>query len=236
MMKKTSTFIKSILVLSLVLGLSACSKSSGPPPAPGVPLLTFPQESSECTTGIDQGVNNSQVTFQWQPADNATTYTLRIQNLNTFQNLGAIITDQTSAAVVLKKGVPYTWNVTASSTESEETATSSSWSFYNAGAQTTYAPFPASLDSPVSGATVIANASGQVNLDWSSNGDVDGDLLTYEIRLSTSNPPDVLTTQSASFSDLDADVTSGNTYFWQVISIDQAGNRAESQIKGFRVQ
>ena len=237
MMKKYTHSLSAGILLVLFLGLNACSKSSGPPPPPSAPLLTFPQESSECTTGVDQSATTSQVTFQWQVADNATAYALRIRNLNTNLNLQVINTTSTTAPVTLEKGVPYSWNVTASNTDTEDTATSPTWAFYNAGSETEYAPFPPALATPASGATVSADTNGQVLLDWTASGDVDGDLWEFEVRFSESNPPTtVVNTQSAGTSEFAVDVLSGGLYYWQIVAIDRQGNRAESPIQGFRVQ
>jgi len=207
MMKKYTHSLSAGILLVLFLGLNGCSKSSGPPPPPSAPLLTFPQESSECTTGVDQSATTSQVTFQWQAADNATAYALRIRNLNTNLNLQVINTTSTTAPVTLEKGVPYSWNVTASNTDTEDTATSPTWAFYNAGSETEYAPFPPALATPASGATVSADTNGQVLLDWTASGDVDGDLWEFEVRFSESNPPTtVVNTQSAGTSEFAVDV------------------------------
>ena len=235
---KKSIVYPFVLLITLSLGVSSCSKSSGPPPAPGVPLLTFPEENSECTTGVDQGPTSSQVTFQWQPADNATSYALRVRNLSTLSSIPTINTAQTSAAVTLEKGAPYSWSVTSSNEDTEETGSSQTWLFYNAGSESTYPPFPASLVSPASGATVSADSNGQVLLNWSGNGDVDGDLDQYEIRFSESNPPVAINTISAATSDLPVDVSSGigAIYYWQIVAIDREGNRSESPILGFRVK
>ena len=237
-MMRKDTILVIVVLVTLGLGLNACSKSSGPPPSPGEPLLTFPEQNSECTTGVEQSPTTSEVTFQWQPADNATSYALRIRNVNTLSSLPTINTAETSAAVSLEKGEPYSWTVTASNTDIEDTAVSSTWLFFNAGAQSTYPPFPASLQSPASGATVSADSDGQVRLDWISNGDVDGDLRQFEVRFSDSNPPVVINTISSDFSDFQVDVTSGSgtVYYWQIVAIDLQGNRSESPILGFRVQ
>ncbi len=223
--------------LAIVFGfllLSCGGGDDGPPPSPEGALLIFPDQNSECTTGIDVSATLSQVTFQWQAANNTDQYTLTVINLET-NAPQSIITTSTSAALSIEKGAPFSWSVLSANAGSSETATSESWLFYNAGSQTTYAPFPAQIISPVSGSTVQANSEGQVQLAW-SGADVENDIESYSVFLSTTTPPETLliTTDSLTQEAL-VDVMAGTTYYWRVVTTDAEGNTSDSGIFDFRV-
>ncbi len=220
-----------VVVIGLLLGCGG--GDDGPPPSPEGAVLVFPFQNSECTTGVDLTEALSQVTFEWQPANNTDNYTLTVINLLT--NIPQTIsTSSTSAALSIEKGAPFSWSVLSTNNESDETATSESWLFYNAGSQTTYAPFPAQIRSPEAGSTVLATANGVV-LSW-TGADVEGDIETFEVYFSENNPPETLliTTDSQTMETV-GNVVSGQIYYWKVITIDAEGNRSDSGVFDFKV-
>lgn len=223
------------MVLGVAVLLLGCGgNDDGPPPSPEGAVLVFPEQDSECTTGIEVNENQSQVTFEWQPAKNTDRYTLTVINLTT-NRPQAISTIATSAVLSIEKGAPFSWSVLSSNAESDDTATSESWLFYNAGAQTTYAPFPARVVSPEAGSTVQANVDGQVVLSW-MGADVENDIATFEIYFSEINPPTTVFAQTNSTtSSVNVNVDSEKIYYWKVISIDEEGNSSDSGVFEFRV-
>lgn len=221
-----------VLILGLLLALG-CGGDDGPPPSPEGAVLVFPEQNSECTTGVDLNQTQSQVTFEWQPSNNTDRYTLSVINLDT-NTPQAITTTNTSAALTIEKGAPFSWSVLSSNTNSDETATSESWLFYNAGSQTTYAPFPAQLIFPKAGSTVQADGSNQVVLSWVGS-DVENDIASYEVYFSESNPPTSLTTTDAETSTAAVDVISGQIYYWKIVTTDSEGNSSDSGLFDFRV-
>ena len=117
-------------------------------------------------------------------ANNTTTYELRVTNI-TLNITQTISTEALSASLPLAKGTPYSWLVISRNTATQETATSATWQFYNAGAQTTYAPFPAQpMYSPTSGSTAVMDMNNEVELEWSA-ADVDNDIAGFEISFGT---------------------------------------------------
>ena len=224
-----------LIFLAFSLLLFGCGGGDdGPPPSPEGALLVFPERDSECTTGISVSETISQVTFEWQPSDNTDRYTLTVINLitNTPQ---AISTMNTSASLSIEKGAPFSWSVVSSNSNSNEAATSESWLFYNAGSQTTYAPFPAQIQFPVAGSTVQANSEGQVELSW-IGADVEDDIATFDVYFSEANPPEtLLITTSSEMSQVSIDATSGTTYFWRVVTTDSEGNSSDSGVFDFKV-
>ena len=212
----------------LILG---CKKD--PPKPPSAALLSFPLQNSECTTGVDLNETTSSVEFTWQKANNVKTYELRVTNtaLNITQTVS---TESLSAILPLTKGAPYSWMLLTRNTATQETATSATWQFYNAGAETTYAPFPAQPVTPKSGATAVKDLNNEIELEW-TGADVDGDIAGYEVYFETVTPPQELVgSPSASISKINVSVVAGNTYYWMVLTRDGEGNTSDSGIFTFK--
>ncbi|WP_435624413.1 hypothetical protein [Flagellimonas sp.] len=226
--------MKQFIFLTLIgILITSCGGNDDPPPTPGAVLLVFPEENSECTTGVSINEELSQVTFEWQTSENTESYRLTVVNLNT-NSPQTINTASTSASVSINKGTPYSWTVTSSNSQSSQSATSETWLFYNSGSQTTYAPFPAQLESPISGSTVSPNTSNEVVLDW-LGADVENDITAYEVFFSDQNPP---TTSLGTFdgltSQISVAVSDSTVYFWRVITTDSEGNTSDSGVFEFR--
>lgn len=218
--------IGSIYLVSL---LFSCSKSSDQPaPAPvdlkpptAVSLLK-PENSSICLTGDVQSSFSSDVIFSWQPSADAETYDVEVKNLinNTTTIQNNIKGDK--ATINLFRGVPYSWQVVSKSSRTKLTSTSPSWNFYLSGnGITQYAPFPAKIVYPASGATVSANL-GKVNLQWSGS-DPDSQNLTYEVYLDTLQSKvdkREITAIKTANSTISASVLSGKIYYWSVKTSD----------------
>ena len=66
----------------VVIAFSSCKKKRSATPPEAVSLV-FPEENSECTTGVSLGTETSQVEFRWNLADNTETYELRVTNIAT---------------------------------------------------------------------------------------------------------------------------------------------------------
>ncbi len=226
--------MKRIFQISLVLLLLWSCGGDDTPPAPEGANLIFPLEDSECTTGVDINENQSQVTFEWQASANTDSYTLSAVNLNT-NSPQTISTAATSVSLTIAKGTPYSWTVTSQNENSDQVATSETWLFYNAGSQTTYAPFPAQLVSPTSGSTVQKNIDNQVVLMW-QGADVENDIDDFEIFFSISNPPTTSAgTIDSGTMELTVDVESNTVYYWKVITTDLEGNTSDSGVFEFKV-
>lgn len=218
----------------MLVGLTflGCGGKEGPK-APESSMLVFPLKDSECTTGVSLGNTRSEVEFQWQVSDNTESYQIRVTNLvtNVSQNMS---TSATSIKLPLDKGAPYSWFVTSKNTSVTETATSEIWRFYNAGSQTSYAPFPAEIIAPKSGASVLRSANNEVELNW-SGADVDNDITGYEVYFSTNNPPETLIfSPLANDTDVNVTVAADTVYFWRVKTTDSEGNSSDSGVYQFK--
>ncbi|BDW92695.1 MULTISPECIES: hypothetical protein [Flavobacteriaceae] len=226
--------IRNIIGLFVLAVFVSCGGDDGPPPAPQGAALVFPEENSECTTGTEVNQTSTQVTFRWMASSNTERYTLNVVNLNTNvpQNLSTV---STSASLTLAKGTPYSWSVTSQNASSDQVATSETWLFYNAGSQTTYAPFPAQLVHPLSGSTVIKDVANEVLLEW-TGADVDNDIESFEVFLSTTNPPTTsVGLANATDMELSVSVESGTVYYWKVVTTDLEGNTSDSGVFDFKV-
>ncbi len=220
-----------VLVIFISLLFTACKKDSPKPPSAAV--LVFPLQNSLCTTGVSITPTTSRVEFMWQTANNTNTYELRVTNLLTdiTQTVG---TQSTSAELTIEKGTPYSWLVITRNTEVQETASSATWQFFNAGSQITHAPFPAQIIAPLSGASVVRDINGEIVLEWSGS-DVDDDIVGYEIFVATASPPQVLAASPASsVSSIKINTIANTAYYWKVITKDAEGNSSDSGIYTFR--
>lgn len=199
-------------------------------PAPSAASLIFPDNNTECNEGTVISDTQSSVTFSWTEAENADTYELTVRNLN--NNSSSSTTAATNSATVsLLRGTPYSWFVVSKANGTSATATSSTWRFYNQGPGIeNYAPFPASAIFPVRGSTVSAGSS--LLLEW-EGADIDNDISGYEVFLDTSETPST-SVGTTTGNTLEVTVSSGLTYYWQVVTTDQEGNSSTSEIFQFR--
>ncbi|MGB5378347.1 hypothetical protein [Muriicola sp.] len=225
--------MKQKLSLLLIILLIACGKDSPKPPEAAV--LIFPQKNSECITGISLNNTSSQVEFRWLAAKYADTYQLKFTNVLTNSSVTSAPTEALSVRVPLLKGVPYQWTITTQNNETQEIAISEAWYFYNAGTETTFPPFPAQINEPLSGASVARDLNNEVTLGW-TGADVDNDIATYDVYLDTvANPQLLLASTSISITEIPASVAADTIYYWRVVTTDREGNSSDSGTYSFRV-
>ncbi len=227
--------MKPIAIVLCFWALVGCGGKSSPKP-PESALLVFPEKNSECTTGQDiNGSNTSLVEFRWQASEHTESYQLRATNINT-NSTQTIVVSGTSASLPLEKGDAFSWYITSKNGDVSETARSETWLFYNAGSETTYAPFPAEVIAPKTGATVTKDINNEVVLNW-EGADIDNDLEGYEVYFSTENPPTTLiATLTNGTSDIAVSVEEDTVYYWRVLTRDLEGNTATNQVSQFRVR
>ncbi len=219
-----------VLLLGVVL-LSGCKKD--PPKPPEKVLLTAPAKNSECTPIQSTTTTSSVVRFSWQVSQHTETYELRVTNSNT----GIVQTKSTGSTVEtlsLEKGAPFSWVVISRNSQTQTTASSDSWLFYNPGSETTHPPFPAEIISPKPGTTVFKDINNEVTLIW-SGADIDNDIEDYEIYFSTENPPETLIdSPRANITEKKVSVVSNTVYYWRVVTKDAEGNTSDTGIIDFR--
>ncbi|MER3317756.1 MAG: hypothetical protein RIB79_05635 [Allomuricauda sp.] len=224
------------IVPFVLLTLFSCGGGDDPTPEPQpevpAPLsatLIFPDNNEECTEGILVSETESQVTFEWTASENTDDYTLTIQNLET-GGATSSTTSNTELQVTLNRGTAYAWTVVSSADGTNETATSNTWRFYNAGAVIeNYAPFPAYQPYPQMGISVNP---GNIILGW-EGADLDGDVLSYTLYLDTVSPPVTVLGESDTNS-YETTINGDTIYYWRVVTADSAGNTSTSEIFEFR--
>lgn len=240
-MKMTTKFLGSIGLLILMScsgggdggdGGDGGTPTPPPTPQPVAATLIFPDNNSTCVEGQVVSESNNRITFQWNEAQNTDSYTLVVKNLNTNQEINQSA-NTNQAAVTLDRGTPYQWYVISKAQGTTSTASSATWKFFNAGEGiTNYAPFPADAVYPARGARI--QTSGTITLEW-AGADVDDDISGYEVYLDTTADLSVEPVNSAE-STLEVTVTSGQNYFWKVVTVDSAGNSSISEVFEFSVQ
>lgn len=228
-------FIK-IITLTLIMGsiTLTCSDDDSlavnniEPPMPA--NLIFPENNTVCNEGTVISETETDVLFQWEEAMNASSYILKITNLNdgTSRNISTLSTE---FLIRILRGTPYSWSVRSIGLDGNTSAESSVWNFYNAGLPLeTHAPFPAIAINPQPGSSV---EQGTISLEWEAS-DIDNDIVAYTIFLDTSNPPltEINTTANAN---TEVSVSPGTIYFWRIVTTDQVGNTSNSQVFQFAV-
>ncbi|MBC9796757.1 hypothetical protein [Sinomicrobium weinanense] len=223
-----------LTLVFLTLSFTICCNDDDGPSTPGAATLVFPENNSECTTGIEVDSVTSRVTFEWEPSERTDIYRLNVQDLNS-GTTEEYTTEAASLGVVLQKGHPYSWTVTSISNDIPETTRSESWKFYNAGDGTeSYAPFPATVISPEQDETIPVG-EGSIALQWEGN-DIDGDITAYDVYFGNVNPPETAIAEDLDVSILDGVSVSPKTvYYWRVVTKDSQGNRSESEVFIFKV-
>ena len=191
-------------------------------PAPGKSSLSAPENNEVCYEGEAVDASNSAVSFSWDASSDTDSYDLQITNQETNQTQTESGITSTSKAVTLATDVSYSWKVVSKANDTNDTTSSDTWQFYLAGdGQENYAPFPATILSPTSGAAVDAS-NGLVTLSWEGNDPDEGDSLTYTIyfdEVDGLQDPQTANTNITETS-LEVEVESGTTYYWRVKTSD----------------
>ncbi len=237
-MSKIYIYTSILLVATLVLFNCGGSDSGGDDDggkilAPTASTLISPLNHEECNQGNVVSETESNVKFDWSGSDNTNSYTLVLTNLNTNTSQESITSDK-SITIKILRGVPYSWYVISKSKKTVETATSETWNFYNAGeGVSNYAPFPAEVLSPSSGAIISGNT---VSIKWKGS-DIDNDISAYDVYLDTANPPSKLQQADVTTEELsNISISANTTYYWRVVSKDEANNTSKSQIFEFTTE
>ena len=215
---------------SIVIAVLLCTCSKPSILEPDSALLTTPENSNTCvplSTTATQGVIN----FGWEEAQNTDSYEVFVRNsiTQTEQKKSA---DLTSTTFTLDRGAPYSWWVVSSSDASAVDTKSKVWSFYLEGIQQeTFLPFSAQLNNPQDEQEVMLS-SGEINLQWTGS-DLDNDIEYYQVYIGTDAAQMSLVQDNQITSSYSALLDVGQTYFWQIVTIDQRGNKSQSAIQSF---
>jgi len=226
-----------ILIALLVAIISGCGggkKNEPKPPSPPTKaVLTAPAQNGICVTGTVISGTQSSVTFMWNAANNTDVYEVVIKNLLTSTTTSQS-TNKTQLAVTLLRNTPYSWYVVSISGQLKTTAQSDTWKFYNSGpGVAVYAPYPAEITAPIYGQQVNA---GTVSLTWTGSTVENAAITGYDIYFGTTNTPALFKSNITGSFVNGVAVTSGNTYYWRVVTKDENGNSSDSGLYQFSVK
>ena len=229
-MKNYKYFTGFILVLLLV----HCQKTELPAD-PGVADLISPVDKETCLDGVSINDTQSNVNFVWGTATGALSYELEIANLLT-QSTQLYSSDTNELSIALSKAEPYSWSVRSIGETGTTPSMSDPWKFYLAGdAVVNYAPFPAELITPRSGANTTPDINNLVILRWTAD-DVDDDLNRFEVYLDTTDGTTL--NQEIEYlaqeTQLEVEVENNTVYYWKIVAIDLNGNQSSSGVYTFR--
>jgi hypothetical protein len=220
--------LKTIVLGLLVLCCWSCSKPYIPEPDPV--LLISPEKNNSCLplfSTTSQGV----ISFEWLESLNTDSYEIHVRNSITGEEQSRSI-DLTSAIITIDRGAPYSWWVISESLASPVRTKSEVWSFYlEALQQESYLPFSAQLVSPLNGETISLSSS-QYSLQWNGS-DLDGDIDYYRVYIGSSETQLNLVQDNLSATSYSASLSSEQTYYWKIITVDEAGNQSESSVFNF---
>ena len=229
-MKNYKYFTGFILVLLLV----HCQKTELPAD-PEVANLISPVDKETCLDGVSINDTQSNVNFVWGTATGALSYELEIANLLT-QSTQLYSSDTNELSIALSKAEPYSWSVKSIGETGTTPSVSDPWKFYLAGdAVVNYAPFPAELITPRSGANTTPDINNLVILRWTAD-DVDDDLNHFEVYLDTIDGTTLNQeiAYQAQETQLEVEVENNTVYYWKIVAIDLNGNQSSSGVYTFR--
>ena len=189
-------------------------------PTPGKSNLSAPENNEVCYEGEEVDDTNSEVTFSWDASSDTDSYDLVITNQETSQSQTESGITSTSKVVTLATDISYSWKIISKANDTSDITESETWQFYLAGdGQENYAPFPATILSPSSGAAVDSN-NGSIILSWEGNDPDEGDSLTYTIYFDQVDGLQNPIEEDVSESSLEVSVENGTTYYWRVKTSD----------------
>lgn len=225
-------------VFIVISGMYSCGGGSDnddpnpdPVPDPVAAILSIPANNEVCYDGTVVSAAMSEVDFSWQPAEHTDSYELTVTNLTT-NSVKTYPTDNTQIKVSLDRGTPYSWYVVSTADNTTVEADSEHWKFYLAGEGiTTYAPFPATLETPASGSTADPT---EVIFKWKGS-DADSESLIYELYLDTiDGKTEVVAEDMTENSFTISNLSPSTTYFWSVKTTDDTGNISLSMVYSFK--
>jgi len=223
-----------LLIGILILQLIGCAKEPVPVD-PGVAILLSPANDQTCLDGSSINDTQSNVDFSWSAATDALSYEVVVTNLLA-QSTQTFTSSTNQTTIALTKAEPYSWIVRSIGEEGSIPTESTQWKFYLAGnATVNYAPFPAELISPRSGANVTPDINNLIKLNWTAS-DVDQDLIRFEVYLDQTDATTLNNEIEYASQEtiVEVEVENNKTYYWKIIAIDANGNQSSSGVYAFR--
>jgi regulation of enolase protein 1 (concanavalin A-like superfamily) len=176
------------------------SSSSGS--APATPSSPSPANAA---TGV-----STTPTLSWS-SSGATSYDVAFGTTNPPPPVSTGQAASTYTPPALSTSTTYFWKITAHNASG--VTSGPVWSFTTAAAPTP--PATPANPSPANGASGVATSA---TLTWTSSG-----ATSYDVKFGTSNPPTQVSTGQAGASYTPPALTSGTTYFWQIVAHNSVG-------------
>ena len=214
---------KGTLLVILAIALLSCEGKFEPHnPITGTINLSSPLDKELCLDGEKQNDDSLDIPFTWETEDAFDQY--RVEVTNSATNTRTDVTVSAKEAVVnLAPGTQYTWKVVGITNDGEVTS-DQTWSFYSQGIpQFGYIPYPAKI-------TVVDNSNNTIDLQWQTT-DTDNNITGYDIYFGTDDPPPLFGENNTETLLTNIPITTGATYYINVVTKDADGNSSESKIE-----
>lgn len=220
--------------LIMVSVLFSCSKGGdneeSQNTAPTIPVLVSPTNNKLC-------IDNS-VSFQWNVSidteKNPIVYQIQVATDNQFTKMVKTTDVSSNNTIVgLDKGKAYYWRVKATDSNNLSSNFSQTYSLYTEGiAQSNHLPFLPQLVIPDYGSTISSTA---VVLKWLASDSDTADKLSYDVYLSTVNPPTTKIAHGVTEKSLNVNLLEvAKTYYWRVVVKDDKGGETIGQVWDFK--
>jgi len=216
---------KSITILTIfIVVMISCKGEFDPTEEEGQVELIFPENAEVCPDGDFLGSSLIQIPLLWKSDTDFTKYKITIEDSQGQEVQTEEIENDKRIELTLNQGELYYWYVIGQ--RGKEKIPSDTWSFYTQGAAIeNYIPYPALLN-------VNLDAE-DITISWVGKDQNTEDILSYDVYLSTENPPTNLVLEGTELTSYSEDFTTGFTYYVQVITYDNSNTSSKSQILSF---
>jgi hypothetical protein len=202
----------------------SCEGSFDPTEPEGQVTLTFPANAQVCPEGELLGNNQIKVNLLWNSDTNFNNYRITITNPEGVDLISEIEASKNDTEITLERNTLYTWFV--SGLRGKEVIPSEVWSFYTQGNPTAnHIPYPALVQTITNGENVI--------ISWVGKDEDINDTLSFDLLVSTENPPETVVLADTNTTEYSDSFTIGVTYYIMITTKDNLGGFSNSQIISF---
>ncbi|MCX8473497.1 MAG: hypothetical protein ORN85_07605 [Sediminibacterium sp.] len=185
-------------------------------------LLSLPLNNAPCVPA-----NNGLLNFQWDTSVNTVRYKIYVTNLNDTNLKYIDSSSQNFMNLNLPLSQPYQWYIVSYNSRNDS-AVSAKFRFYLTGTPgQNYAPFPATLISPIN----LVQINNPISFQWQgTDPDGDTDIDHYDIYIDNNQFRKGISTNGLTI----PSVITG-LHRWYIITVDKSGNQSKSNSGSFLV-
>jgi hypothetical protein len=222
--------MKYLFYFSLFISVLSCSKSNGVENNLEVPVLLTPADNSFC---ID-----SNLRLSWRMSEDQdlaeVTYLIQVSDQENFSSTAKEYESQEAFRIFsFEKDQTYYWRVCAV-VAGQRSKFSSPFQFYTEGTgAVNYIPFTPVQKTPLQDQLV---GSGEVLLSWTANDQDVNDPLVYDVYFGTREESIEKIKSDGVNESLTITTESSQTYYWKVVSKDNRGGEATSDVWSFKTE